>query len=535
VQRKGVTNQASGDMGILTTREAPRFAIASWRSVRLPLGAAVLAVVLVALAAIAARAWIPGFVIIGLALVALAAVASIAWPRATLLVVVLTPVFDRYMVSGLLPGSLAPVANLLSEAMLLGVGLIFLVRAWRAGALAAAFRHPTAPALAAFAGLGVISAVLNDVPWRVVILGLVFTLDAAAFFFLPRLIGYTRRQAAAAIGAVVALTLVAAAVAVLQGLLSPTIFGLTPSPGRFGEVYRLASIFDNPNVFGAFLVACVPFALIAAARLTDARARWAAVGVAFLLFVALWLTFSRGSWLALLVGVGAVLAVTDRRALGIGIVLAAVSFGTAVVMPRDLAVAPPEPGDPAPPERPALIDSTIDRVGTVGRGGDLRTLFVLNAAPILADHPLLGVGPGRYGGAIAHTEQTPIYERYDTDALLTSPSQRTVDNFWLHLLVEAGILGAAAFLAAILVPATRVLLRASTAVGWDRILLGGIAAGTAGLAVSSVTTMLLEANSIGFLFWFFLGLGSLLTAAVAVDRPHEAVGVDPVPSPTPAR
>src|SRR5690606_21674908 len=115
--------------------------------------------------------------------------------------------------------------------------------------------------------------------------------------------------------------------------------------------------------------------------------------------------------------------------------------------------APPsENGEVAePPERPNVIDSTFGRVGTIGEGRDLRTLFVLNGLPILADHPLLGVGPGRYGGAAADLFETPIYAEYGTDALLTSPTQRTVDNFWLHLAVESGVLGTAAFLAAALV------------------------------------------------------------------------------------
>jgi len=522
VQTKGITDRPSADMGIGTIRETLPLQIPPWSAVRLPLAAATLAVVLVVLAAIAARTWMPGFVLVGIALVALAAASAFAWPRAVLLVVLLAPVFDRYLVSGLLPDELGPIANLLSEALLIGVGAILVVRAWRAGTLAAALRHPTTLALAAFAALGMVSALLNDVPLRVLVLGLVFTLDAVALFFLPRLVGYTRRQAAASLGAVIALVGVAAVIAVLQGLLSPTVFGLTPSPGRFGEVYRLASIFDDPNVFGAFLVVSVPFVLIAAARLPTRRTRWVAIGVAFVMFVALWLTFSRGSWLALAIGVGVVLAVVDRRALLIGVALAAVSFGTAVVMPRDLAVAPPGPGEPSPSQRPELIDSTIDRVDTIGQGRDLRTLFVLNAMPILADHPLVGVGPGRYGGAVARSSDTPIYAEYGTDDLFWNPLQRTVDNFWLHILIEGGVLGFTAFLAAVLVPGVRILTRARSAVGWDRVLLGGIAAGTAGLAVSSLTTMLLEANSIGFLFWFLLGLGSLLVAATAVSRPSEA-------------
>ena len=517
MQTKSMTTPPTSDLALGSTGGRLPLQLPSWRSMRAPLGVGALAVALVGGAAIAARVWLPGFIVLGLALVALAVVASVAWPRAVILVVLLAPVVDRYLVTGLLPSNLAPVAHLLSEGLLIGVGLILSVVAWRSGTLQRAVRHPTTAALGLFAVLGLVSALVNGVPPEVVVLGLAFTLDAAALFFYPRLVGYSRGQALASAGVVVGLVVVGSVIAVAQALLSPTLFGLTPSVGRFGEVYRLASIFDDPNVFGAFLVAAIPFLFIAGARLPARNLRWMAVGASFLLALALWFTFSRGSWLALVLGVGVTLLLVDRRALLIGAVVCVVSFGTAVVMPRDLIVPAPEPGQPTPSERPQLIDSTFDRVDTIGAGRDLRTLFVINALPILADHPVLGVGPGRYGGAVAKSHPTPIYAEYGTDKLFWNPLQRTVDNFWLHLLVEGGILGFTAFLAAAVVPGIRILGRARTAVGWDRVLYGGIAAAAVGLAVSSVSTMLLEANSVGFLFWFLLGVGSL-TAAIAPPR-----------------
>ena len=63
------------------------------------------------------------------------------------------------------------------------------------------------------------------------------------------------------------------------------------------------------------------------------------------------------------------------------------------------------------------------------------------------DNPVLGVGPGHYGGAAASVFGSPIHDRYQTDRLLTN--QETVDNFWLHLGVEGGVAGIAAFLAMI--------------------------------------------------------------------------------------
>lgn len=473
-------------------------------------------------AVVAARVWPIGFLGFGLGLIALAAYAATRWPRATMVVVVLSPLLDRYIVADVLPASLESLAHFFSEAVLLAVGLVIAARAWAAGRLITALRHPVTVGLLAFAAIGLVSAVLNGVPLQIALVGLVFTLDATVLFFLPRLAGFTVRQSLVAVGALVAIVFVSALLAVAQAILSPTFLGLEPVRGRYGELYRLASIFGDPNVFGAFLLATAPFVLLMATHLPTPRLRRIAGVVAFILILALWVSFSRGAWLALIVGVGAVLAIVDRRALLLGLFICAVSFGTAVVMPRDLLVARGGGSGANVEERPELIGSTIDRVGTIGVGGDLRTLFVLNAIPILRDHPLLGVGPGRYGGAVADNYGTPVYERYETDALFSNPRQRTVDNFWLHILVEMGIVGFILFLGSAVLAGLRILGEARHAHGWRRILLGGIAAATAGLAVSSLSTMLLEANSIGFPFWFLLGLGSLVAASGQRGEPAQS-------------
>ena len=477
-----------------------------------PMIVGALALTLLIGATIAAQASPLAFVACGVALVLLIGVAAFRWPRTAIVLVVLSPVLDRYIVADMLPENLAAVSHYLSEGLLVTVALILAGRALVEGRLIAAFRHPVTLALIAFSAVAVLSALVNGVPPHIALIGIVFTIDAAALFFLPRLVGFSPRQAMVAVGAIGSVVLVAAVLAIGQGLLSPRLLGMVPVRGRYGEEVRLASLFGDPNVFGAFLITAVPFAVLGAARLPDRRLRWLAGAIAFVLLLALWLSFSRGAWIALVLGVGVMLAIIDRRALVIGLVLAVVSFGTAVAMPRNLLV----PQSP----RPNIVDSTVDRVGEIGIGGDLRTLFVINALPIIRDHPVLGVGPGRYGGAVAHNFGTPIYAEYDTVPLFWNPAQRTVDNFWLHLLVETGIVGALAFLAAGLIPGMRILGAARRSIGWRRIFLGGTAAAAAGMAVSSGTTMLLEANSIGFVFWFFLGIGALVVAADAT-RPEE--------------
>jgi putative inorganic carbon (HCO3(-)) transporter len=320
------------------------------------------------------------------------------------------------------------------------------------------------------------------------------------------MIGFTSRQAVAAISGFVGLMLVAAFIAFLQGLLTPELFGLRVLVGRFGEAYRLASIFGDPNIFAALISAAAPFAIVGTVRFGRPRDRWLSGAAAFLLLLAMWLSFSRGGWLGMLVGfvVGALLL--DRRALLVGLAVIVLAFGTAVVMPRDIV------GGILGERRPDLIGSTFNRFGTIGEGQDLRTLFILNGIPIVADRPLLGVGPGRYGGAAADIFGTPVYAEYGTDALFTDPSQRTVDDFWLHLLVESGVLGFMAFVGMVLTALVPIVRATVREIGRRRVVLTGIAIATLALVVNSVTTMLLEANSVAFVFWFLLGIGSLVAA-----------------------
>ncbi len=490
-----------------------------------PLGlAAVLTGAALLAAAIAVgQASEPGFLVLGSVLVALLAASAWRWPRVVLVLVVLSPILDRYIIAGLLPARLGFAAHVSSEVLLGAAALVIAARGTRDGRLGPALRHSTVYALAAFVAVALVGTLLNGVPPLVAGAGLVFTLDAAILLVVVRIVGYDLRQASASVIAFIALVTVAAVVALGQALLDPNLFGLYALQGRFGEVYRLSSFLGDPNTFGAFLITAAPFAVAGAVAARTRGWRAAALLLGLLLLVALWISFSRGAWLALIVGGGLAAALVDRRMLITGATLTALGFAIALTMPRDLLLPP----DPEGGRRPDLIDSTFNRVGAVGEGRDLRTQFVLNAIPILRDHPIVGVGPGRYGGAAADIFPTPIYERYDTDRLFSNPSQRTVDNFWLHIAGEGGLLGLAALLGAVAAAALPALRAARRAVGRRRVLLAGLVAATGALVVNAVSTMTLEGNGVGYVFWFLLGLGTLIPDAPTGASAGEEDGEQP--------
>ena len=469
-----------------------------------------LAVGAVIAAILLARASSAAYLLFVAELLAIVAFATLRWPRAVLVVVVLAPILDRFIIAPLISAQVGSVAQYLSEGLLAVIGMVLLVVAWRDGRVMPALRHPATIGLVAFVVLGLVSALVNGVPPLTVAAGFFYTLDALAIFYLCRLVGFTHRQAVMALGAVGAAVVLMALIGIGQALLAPNILGLDVVKGRSGEAARIGSIVQNPNALGSLIALILPLTLFGSIRLPTARMRWAMAAAALVMAMALLLTYSRGSWLGVVFATFAITVFLDRKVLLAAIGIAALAFLLVNVMPRNLLVAA-APGTAAPPPDFNIIETTTGRVGKVSTGRDLRTQLILNAIPILRDHPLLGVGPGRYGGAAADHFASPVHQEYGTDKLLRF--QQTVDNFWLHLLIEAGILGAAAFVALIGVVVVGLLRSVRSAAAGSRyVMTAGILVATVAGVIITGTTMGLEGNTVAFMFWFVVGIGSLYAA-----------------------
>ncbi|MGH2463330.1 MAG: O-antigen ligase family protein [Candidatus Limnocylindria bacterium] len=461
---------------------------------------AVMAAGLSVLAVGAAYLSMAAFLIAGLALLGLLGLASLRWPRVMLVVLVLSPpLIDLYAGQRLLPEDVHSVARFFSEGLLV---VMTLAMAWigaRRGALATAVWHPFSLALAVFGATTIVSAVVNAVPPTVAAAGLVFTLDAAILFYLPRMVGFSPRESQQAMWAIAGVVALTSLLAIGQALLSPDLLGVAPVTGMSGEGVRLGSLVRDPNILGTLIGMALPFTLFSLVRLPRDRRWWAVFGMALALTLALLLTYSRGSWLGVAVGFGLVALIIDRRALLAFAVVVVLAYATAVVMPKGILAGGSLGYDP--------FATTVNRFSAVNEGRDLRTLFIRNALPIVAAHPVLGVGPGRYGGAAASVFGSPVHTTYGTDLLLTN--QRTVDNFWLHMGVEGGVLGVSAFLAMIGTALIHPIRTLREATGSRFSVPAGVVSSTAVVCIATVTTMLLEGNTAAFLFWFLLGIGSL--------------------------
>jgi O-antigen ligase len=469
---------------------------------------AVLAIGLGVLVIGAANISTPAFLFAGLVLLGVLGLASVRWPRVLLIVVVLTPaLIDLYAGDRLLPESVHSVSRFFSEALLVFMTLALAWVGARRGTLVTALRHPFTVAVAVFGAISVASTIVNAVPPAVAVAGMLFTLDAAILFYLPRMVGYSHEDAQRAMWVIAGVVALTSLLAIGQSLLSPDLLGVTPVAGMSGEGVRVGSLVRDPNILGTLIGMALPFTVFSLVRLPRGRSRWITLGMTLALVLALLLTYSRGSWLGVAVGFGVVALVIDRRALIAFGAIVLLAYVTAVVMPKGILAGGSLGYDP--------FATTINRFTAVGDGRDLRSLFIVNALPIVAEHPILGVGPGRYGGAAASVFGSPVHVRYGTDLLLTN--QLTVDNFWLHLGVEGGVLGFSAFLAMIGTALIQPIRALRGSIGSRFSVPAGVVSATAVVCVATVTTMLLEGNTAAFLFWFLLGIGSMTEATRTGD------------------
>ena len=63
---------------------------------------------------------------------------------------------------------------------------------------------------------------------------------------------------------------------------------------------------------------------------------------------------------------------------------------------------------------------------------------------IWKDYPLLGVGPGMFGGVVAKRSTSPFYEEYNFPSNLMN-SFSDLDQFWPQALAETGVIGTIVF------------------------------------------------------------------------------------------
>lgn len=335
------------------------------------------------------------------------------------------------------------------------------------------------PAILAFvAAIG--SVVVREVPGDVGVFAARIIFQPLLFYFIGFLFPKGRRW----VQWTVAIFMLASVALALHGLYQ-YVTG-APMPASWVDVRevdiatRAYSIIENPNGLGAFLLMGALISLsLALARGLPAIQRGAMAAACLVQLGGVAVTFSRGAWVGLAIGLVALLILSYRRYLvplvAAGVVVwfaAPAQFSNRLVF--------------------AFSSTYIAKSMTAGR------LLVWGMAlENIAAHPLFGLGLGTFGG---------------TAAVRFGYGRLWVDNFYLQLGAEGGLILLVLFLW-VLLRGAKGLVKAHglAADPYMRALAAGTFGAFMAVAGANLTASVWETLVVGVGFWFLAGL---VTSAV---------------------
>ncbi|MHB9148996.1 MAG: O-antigen ligase family protein [Thermoleophilia bacterium] len=338
-------------------------------------------------------------------------------------------------------------------------------------------------ALAVVAAVG--SVLVRDVPSAVGVFALRVTFQPLLFFFLGQLLPRDRRWVRAA----VIVFLGAGLLLALHGLFQYATHA--PMPAKWVDARETAistraySVVENPNGLGAFLL----MASLLAVSLALSRIRFVArvgfAGVALVLAAGLAVTFSRGAWLGFIVGLVALAALSYRRLL---VALAVAGLVAPLAAP------------------PVFLDRLTFAFSPeyLAKSAAAGRLFVWRMAiERIIEHPWFGLGLGTFGG---------------TTAFLFSYTTLWVDNFYLQIAAEGGLVLLFAFLWLLLrVGKGLVASHQAQTDPFLRAVVAGVFGGFVAVAFANFTASVWETLVVGAGFWFLAGLATSLAVGVGAD------------------
>ncbi|MEW6183229.1 MAG: O-antigen ligase family protein [Bacillota bacterium] len=236
---------------------------------------------------------------------------------------------------------------------------------------------------------------------------------------------------------------------------------------------RAFSVVGSPNVLGSLMALAIPVGIAGCFSAAAIRPRAAYALATVLMAICLFLTFSRGAWFAAFVGLIIFSLMRSPRLL---LAVAVISIGAPIVSPgvagRILYLF--SSGYAASSQR----DGRISRWQA--------------AFEKVHQHPFVGEGFGRFGGAVA------------TRAI---PGNFYVDNFYLKTAAESGLIGLAT-LAFIVVSVWRAGYRAFSALSRpvEKTLAAALLSGLSAVLMHNLVENIFETPLMSTLFWLFIGL-----------------------------
>jgi len=373
--------------------------------------------------------------------------------------------------------SLGGLSGAWDEMLLLGsfaclAWVVFVVRRWDLRTVPILL--PLCVAVAAAVG----SVTLRDVPQPVAIFALRVTFQPLLFYFLGFLLPRDRRIVRWAVTIFLAASLLLA----LHGLYQYATNA--PMPASWVDAHektigtRAYSIIENPNGLGAFLLLGTLLAAGLALQKIARKERLLLAAVAVVLAAGIAVTFSRGAWLGLAVGLVALTALSRWRLLvGLAAAVAAVLLVSPQVFIQRLTFA--------------FSTAYLAKSASNGR------LYIWRiAANRVVENPWTGVGLGTFGGTSGFLFGYTV-------------SGRWIDSFYLQLAAEGGLVLLGAFLW-VLARAGKGLVAAhiDQADPYLRGVTAGVFGGFVAVVFANLTASVWETVAVGSAFWFLVGFAS---------------------------
>lgn len=246
----------------------------------------------------------------------------------------------------------------------------------------------------------------------------------------------------------------------------------------FSEIEtRVVSTFENPNVFGEYLIMLIPVALamiIVVKGFTGKFMNFVSLSLALLALVYTW---SRGAWIGCIASMIIFFVIINKRALG------AYFMGVLAV---PLAI-------------PMLPTSIIERFSSIGNMTDTSTsyrVFIWEASSnMIKDYLLSGIGIG------TDAFQT-VYSEYALAGIETAPHSH---NLYLQVLIEQGIFGFAVFLFTIFLFYSKVFTFFGRSSNREaKLIVGALACGILAILLQGLTDYVWYNYRVFAFFWMML-------------------------------
>lgn len=240
------------------------------------------------------------------------------------------------------------------------------------------------------------------------------------------------------------------------------------------ELGRLTSTFENPNVYGTFLLIAIPITLMAAIFGKGWKVKAFFVITTILATINMFLTYSRGCYVALLISVLILLFCKGRGWLWAGL-------GTFALSPL------------------YLPDSVMQRIMSIGNLSDTSVSYRINiwkgALAMFEKYWWMGVGIG----------DAAFVSIYQSEALTAVEDAPHAHNLFLQIACESGILGLIILLVFFVWIFRSALSRLSGATGFAKWMRLTLIAVWVGLLVQGMTDYIFYNNNLFAIMMISLG------------------------------